>query len=76
LTDTESAIVPVPTPDAPLVIVTNESLDAAVQLQLNPADTVTLVVPPFAEIGTVGGETENEHGKVETVMCILPVAFW
>jgi hypothetical protein len=62
-------------PDAPLVIVTKESLLAAVQSQLAPANTLTRAVPPAAGIDTVVGETENVHGASETVMCSLPVAF-
>ena len=76
LADTENVVVPLPVPDAPLVIVTKGLSPTTVQPQLAPAKTLTLVVPPTAEIDTVVGETENEHGTVATVMRIRPVAFW
>jgi hypothetical protein len=75
LAETEIDVEPAPLPDAPLVILTKESVLAAVQRQFAAVNTLNVAVPPAAGIDTVEGETENVHGVTETVMCSLPVAF-
>jgi hypothetical protein len=76
LAATEIVVVPLPLPDAPLVIVTVGSVLVAVQEQTVPgseADTVNVAGPPAAEIETGFGKTENEQPL--TMMCIVPVKF-
>jgi hypothetical protein len=74
LAGTEIVVVPLPLPEAPLVIVTKGSLLVAVQLHTVPgseADTVSVAVPPAAAIDTGLGKTENEQPP--TVMWVVPV---
>jgi hypothetical protein len=67
LTETEIVVVPLPLPEAPPVIVTKASLLTAVQLQLAAdADTVTVVVPPAADIDIAFRDTESVQPEVGT----------
>jgi hypothetical protein len=53
----ENATVPLPIPLTPVVIVSQESLLVAVQLQPAAVVTLALVAPPFAAVLTAIGET-------------------
>ena len=67
LVETEIVVVPLPLPEAPPVIVTKGSLLTAVQLQLAAdADTVTVVVPPAADIDIAFRDNENVQPEVGT----------
>src|SRR5262245_29279438 len=78
LAATEMVMLPLPFPDAPLVIVMNASLLTAVQPQLVPdcdTDTITVDVPPAAPIETGFGNTENVHVGATMLMRLVPVLF-
>ena len=59
---TSNEIDPLPVPIIPELIIIQESLLTAVQLQAGPAVTSTDPVPPAAVTGNVNDESDKEHG--------------
>ena len=57
---------PVPLPLAPLLIVSQGTLEAAVQAQPVPAVTVALRLPPAAATDRLAGATAKVHGAENT----------
>src|SRR5919198_3075895 len=54
----ETAIVPLPHPDAPAVIVIHGAFDVVVQLHVLPLAIATLTTAPFADTSWLAGEIE------------------
>src|SRR5581483_761014 len=63
---TVNAIVPLPLPDAPLVIEIHDAVDEAVQEQTAGAVTVKLPDPPLDPTDWLDGAIENAH---DTAAC-------
>jgi hypothetical protein len=64
--------VPLPLPLAPLVTLIHVALDAAVQVQLVPAVTVTESLPPAAAAAVVVFDSEKLHDGVPVESFIDP----
>jgi hypothetical protein len=67
-----NAVVPLPVPDAPLVMVSHAALDAAVHGQPLPAVTDTEAEPAVAAAETLAGETDGLHAASCVTVSVMP----
>jgi hypothetical protein len=68
----ENAIVPLPVPDTPLVIVSHAAFEVAVQAQPLPAVTETDDEPPAAPTDALVGETDGLQTPAWVTVKVIP----
>jgi hypothetical protein len=68
----ENAVEPLPVPDDPLVIVSHDALDVAVQGHPLPAVTDTEDVDAADAVVTFVGETDGAHAPLWVIVSVTP----